>query len=164
MPDCELVIRPMTPADADTVSALTVASIRARLADCYAPDVVDGLADGNSPAAVLARQSKQTDYVGLIDGRVVGMIGLKRNEIGHLFVHPDHDRRGIGRSLVAFAMACFRQAGHREMIVMSSLNAVDFYARFGFVSERRGSFPLGNGCPLEYVFMRAPLAPRTESV
>ena len=34
------------------------------------------------------------------DGRVVGFVSLIENEVGAIFVDPDHQRRGIGRALM----------------------------------------------------------------
>jgi len=153
----ELVIRPMEPADVQRVSEVIVSAIGARLAGCYPADVVAGLIAGNGPSAVADHAPKQTDYVAVRDGRIVAMIGLKRNEIGHLFVDPAEAGRGAGRRLVDFAVERFLAAGYGEMIVLSSLNAVGFYARCGFVERGRGSFPVGDGLPLEYVRMRAEL-------
>jgi predicted N-acetyltransferase YhbS len=153
----ELLIRPMESADVDRVSEVIVAAVRADLPARYPPDVVAGLAAGNDPRAVAGHAPKQADYVCLHDGRIVAMIGLKRNEIGHLFVEPAAAGRGVGRRLVRFAVEQFRQAGYADMIVLSSLNAVGFYARCGFVEEGRGSFPVGENLPLEFVRMRASL-------
>ncbi len=159
--DDDLLIRPMRPQDVDRVSELIVAAIRAGLPGSYPADVLAGLIDGNSPTAVSAHAPKQVDYVCEQAGRIVAMIGLKRNEIGHLFVDPQVARRGIGRRLVAFAAEQLRAAGRPDMIVLSSLNAVGFYANCGFVEQARGSFEVGDGLPLEYVRMRAELGTRT---
>ena len=148
-------VRPMKPGEAGEVSRVIIAAIRSGFAPSYSPDVVEATARGNSPEAVLARASKQVDYVLTEDTRVIAMIGLKRNEIGHLFVDPAHSGKGAGRWLVDFARRKFQAAGHRDMFTLASLNAVGFYERCGFRAEGRGAFPLGEGLKLEYVRMRA---------
>lgn len=153
-------IRPMRPDEADEVSRVIVASVRALMTSHYSPEVIDGLAAGNSPEAVAAHAPKQADYVYEQDGRIAGMLGLKRNEIGHLFIDPAFAGRGIGKALVAFAVEQFRQAGYTDMIVLSSQNAVGFYERYGFVVEGSGSFPVGENLPLVYVKMRARIEAR----
>jgi predicted N-acetyltransferase YhbS len=85
------------------------------------------------------------------------MIGLKRNEIGHLYVDPSCGGRGIGGALAAFAVEAFLRAGYDHAIMLGSLNAASFYARCGFVEESRGSFLIGGGLNLDYVRMRRPL-------
>jgi predicted N-acetyltransferase YhbS len=147
----------MAPQEADQVSQVIVASIRAALPSHYSQAAVDGLVAGNSPAEVLTHGPKQTDYVYELDGRIVAMLGIKRNEVGHLFVDPAFAGKGIGRTLVDFAAGQFRKAGYTDMIVMASLNAADFYARCGFVAESSGSFPVGDNVPLAFIKMRAKL-------
>lgn len=149
--------RPMRPGEAGEVSRVIVAAIRSGFAPGYSPEVVEAAARGNSPEAVLAHAPKQVDYVLAGDAGVIAMIGLKRNEIGHLFVDPAHAGRGTGRRLVDFARAKFRAAGYRDMFTLASLNAVGFYERCGFRAEGRGSFSVGKGLELEYVRMRAAL-------
>lgn len=155
----QFTIRPMLPEEAGAVSRVIAAAIRAGLPTHYPPAVVEALASANSPEAVLAHAPKQTDYVCLDAGRLVAMLGLKRNEIGHLYVDPACKGRGLGRRLVAFAADSFRAAGHDHMIVLASLNARGFYARCGFREERTGQFDLAPGLPLTYVRMRAELPP-----
>ena len=146
-------IQPMRSEEAEEISRLIVASVREGLSTRYSPEVVEGLARGNGVEAVRNHGPKQTDY-GLHSGdRIVAMIGLKRNEVGHLYVHPAHYRKGLGRTLVEFATKKFREAGYKDMMVMASLNAVDFYKRCGFTEQSHGSFKVGAGLDLEYVRM-----------
>lgn len=152
-----LRIRPMVESEAEEVSRVIAAAIRSDLPARYPPNVVEALAVGNSPKAILKHPPLQIDYVCLQEDRIVAMIGLKRNEIGHLFVHPDFARQGIGRELAAYAAGIFRQTGYKDMIVLSSLNAAGFYARCGFVEEGEGSFNVAPGLPLQFVRMRAAL-------
>jgi GNAT superfamily N-acetyltransferase len=152
-----LQVRTMLPEEADRVSDVIVAAVRAAFPACYSPQVVEGVVAGNSPDAVRGHAGSQVDCVCLLDGRIAAMIGLKRNEIGHLFVHPEHTGRGIGRHLVEFAFARFRRDGYREAIVHASLNAEGFYRRCGFVAEGEGSFEVAPGVPLTYTRMRAVL-------
>jgi len=151
-----IAIETMRVDEAEEVSRLLVASIRHGLNGYYAPQVIEALALANDTVAVLKHAPKQTDYVARLDGRMIGMIGLKRNEIGHLYVLPEEQGRGAGRALVDFARRTFLAAGHREMFVLAALNAVGFYGRCGFVEHSRGSFNLANGLPLEFVKMTCP--------
>jgi GNAT superfamily N-acetyltransferase len=151
-------IRPMKLGEVEDVSRVIVAAIRSGFARSYSAQVVEATVGGNSPEAVLARAAKQIDHVLTGDGRIIAMIGLKRNEIGHLFVEPAHSGKGIGRRLVEFARGEFGTAGHLEMLTLASLNAVGFYEQCGFHAESRGSFSLGKGLDLEYVKMRAAVA------
>ncbi len=153
-------IRPMREEEAEQVSELIRAAIRARFPECYSAEVVEAVAVANSADFLLGLAPRQTNYVLIDDGRIVGMTGLKKNEIGHLFVHPDHSGRGCGRRLAAFAAETFLEAGFEDMIVHASPNAVGFYEKCGFVAEGEGSFHLASDLPMHYVTLRAALATR----
>jgi putative acetyltransferase len=64
------------------------------------------------------------------DGRVTGFVALIGNEVGALFVAPDHHRSGIGKALVEKARAL-----RGELVVdVFEQNAIGraFYAKAGF--------------------------------
>ena len=70
-------------------------------------------------------------WVAEMDGRLVGFMSLVGQELGGLFVDPDVQRRGIGRSLVAKAQ---EQQSNLELGVFEeNADARHFYARCGFV-------------------------------
>jgi len=69
------------------------------------------------------------------DGRVVGFISMIGNEVGGLFVDPDHQSRGIGRALMDHAR------GSRPFLELSVFEANEtgrrFYDRYGFATVGR---------------------------
>jgi putative acetyltransferase len=64
------------------------------------------------------------------DERVVGFLALIGNEVGALFVHPDHQRQGIGRALMdhARSLSPILELDVFEMNVIGRR----FYAAYGF--------------------------------
>ncbi len=75
-------------------------------------------------------------YVFERSGAVVGFISLLGNEVGGIFVAPQHHGQGIGRALMDWACG---SRGHLELDVFEA-NAIGraFYAAYGFgvVGER----------------------------
>jgi putative acetyltransferase len=69
-------------------------------------------------------------YVAERDDRVVGFLSLVGDEVGGLFVHPDHQRQGVGRALVDHARSL---RGTLELDVFEE-NEIGrrFYAAYGF--------------------------------
>jgi len=143
----------MLPADAGRVSEIIASAVRAHFPGHYTDEVAAALISRNRPEDILGHAPKQLDYVCEHDSRIVAMIGIKKNEIGHLFVDPAAEGLGIGRHLVEFAVADIRSRGYADLFVLSSLNAVGFYERCGFAREKGGSFDVLPGLPLPYVRM-----------
>ena len=63
-------------------------------------------------------------------GKVIGFIGMMCNEIGGLFVLPNHHSKGVGRQLVKFI-----RESHEELEVeVFRKNKIgrEFYDKYGF--------------------------------
>jgi len=143
----------LAEAEYPVASEIVAAAVRDRWPGHYAPEVIDAVIAGNRPEAIRNRSTEQEDYLVRRDGRPVAYIAVKRNEIGHLFVHPDAARQGVGSALVAFADGLFRERGHKTAKVYASLNAVGFYETQGFRRVSEGAFDVGPGLPLDYVLL-----------
>ena len=75
--------------------------------------------------------------VAVVDGHVVGFLSLVGNEVGGLFVHPDHQGHGHGRDLMDDARA---KRPHLELEVFEA-NPIGrgFYAAYGFGEIGKGA-------------------------
>ena len=63
-------------------------------------------------------------------GRVVGFIALIGNEVGAIFVHPSHQKTGVGRGLMDKARE-LRGELEVEVFVANTIGRA-FYAKYGF--------------------------------
>lgn len=102
-------------------------------------------------------------------GRLAGCVGLERyGDVGllrSLAVAPELQRTGLGSRLVAALLARARDAGVREITLLTT-TARDFFARrFGFTETRRAVYETRLGASPEWrlqtcasaAFMRLPL-------
>ncbi|WP_306455013.1 GNAT family N-acetyltransferase [Pseudovibrio flavus] len=78
-------------------------------------------------------------YVAEADGKVVGFIALMGNEIGGLFVSPDHHRQGIARTLVDVAMA-LNPLGLKVEVFEKNDGGKSFYSAYGFEKSEGKTF------------------------
>lgn len=69
------------------------------------------------------------------DGHVVGFLSLVGNEVGAVFVDPDHQGRGIGRALMDDARDArpYLELG----VLEANASGRGFYRRYGFVEVGR---------------------------
>lgn len=70
------------------------------------------------------------------------------------FVHPDHARRGIGRSIMLACESAARAAGFTGVEIVATLPGEPLYATFGYIAVERFAIPLPNGENLPVVRMR----------
>lgn len=83
-------------------------------------------------------------YVAVRAESVVGFAQYQRRydaqgELVRIYVHPDHQRRGIGRDFLATGLAAMSLAGISHCFVSADANntvARAFYERFGFQPRR----------------------------
>ena len=80
----------------------------------------------------------QPTWVAEVRGAVVGFCDLRPNgEVNMLYVHPDHTRRGVGRSLLDEVERSAREKSMPRLHALASLVAEPVFARAGFVVVER---------------------------
>ena len=72
-----------------------------------------------------------------------GAIETGLGHIRHVATHPDWTGRGIARALIEHVVEEAKGQGIARFECYSSLNAVDFYARLGFLEVRPIDIPMG---------------------
>ena len=74
------------------------------------------------------------------DGKPVAFLAIRDDFIDQLYVHPDYQRRGIGKALLDHARQ--RSPEHLWLYTLQvNANARAFYERNGFVAEKFGVSP-----------------------
>lgn len=75
-----------------------------------------------------------------MDDRAVAFMAMKNDFIDQLYIHPDYQRRGIGRALLDFARE--RSPEHVWLYTLQvNVNARAFYEKNGFIAEKFGISP-----------------------
>lgn len=96
---------------------------------------------------------------------IAGPRGAVQAEVQNLAVAPDHQRRGLGRALLADLIGRARGRGAAEMFLdvrAGNAAAIGLYVAFGFVeiAQRRAYYGPGD----DAVVMRVSLAQQDESL
>lgn len=130
-----IIFRRARPEDMDGVRLAHSAAIRSAAGEHYSPKVLDVWVDafnaGNFPKNI-----KRMDFfvAELSDGRIAGFmaVDLETREVDSIYVAPWGTGLGLGSYLLGYAEELARQAGVEELWLDASLNAVSFYARYGW--------------------------------
>lgn len=89
-----------------------------------------------------------------VDKKVVAFMAMEGEFIDQLYIHPDHQRHGIGKALLDFAR---RQSPEHLWLytLQVNVNARAFYEKSGFAAEKFGvSPPPENEPDVEYHWRR----------
>jgi putative acetyltransferase len=133
--------------------------VRSLCADHYTPEQVAMWLEGRTPAMYLDAIATGQLWVAVDDAAVAGFVENDGHEVAKLFVAGAQAGAGVGRQLLAHALAAIRAAGHARAYLEATRNACDFYRKHGFVEIGTGVFSRGNsGHALEIVKMELTLA------
>jgi ribosomal protein S18 acetylase RimI-like enzyme len=140
-------VRPALPADAPGIAHVARVTWDAAYAQSIAAYNRRQFLDrAYSLEAVRATIEREPDwfYVAASGQQVVGFAQYLRRfdgdgELARIYVHPDHQRRGIGRAFLKSGLAALDAAGIGQCYVsveMDNNPARAFYERFGFRLRR----------------------------
>ncbi len=167
----DIQLRPASPADVPALSRLGNDSFVAKFGHLYRPDdLATFLAEAYSPGAIEAELANPDRLYCLAtsDGRLVGYCKLaltcsfpehakggRTIELKQLYTDPDCTGRGIGATLMDWALAEVRarDADEIQLSVWSGNHGAQrFYARYGFVKVADVHFWVGAHRDDEFLF------------
>ncbi|MFG1397407.1 GNAT family N-acetyltransferase [Roseixanthobacter pseudopolyaromaticivorans] len=139
-------LRPLLPSDTETLAALFRASVEELTGEDYDTDQQEAwIGAADDEAAFGARLAAELTLVATMGGTPVGFIALKGDElIDMLYVHPGVAGKGVGTLLCEAAETIAKARGKETLTVDASDTAQRFFARRGYVPQRRNTVPLGN--------------------
>jgi GNAT superfamily N-acetyltransferase len=161
IPSCSEVekqgmIRQFKPQDASSCCTLLLRCLERDFS--YPPSLKQKILSTETSQSMVERA--KTYYIAVYEEKdqILGLAGLDLNEIRLLYVSPEHQRQGIGRSLLAHLQAMVPQTLFSEVFVYSTKQAASFYKTCGFTDRGPHTFNL-EGESLPTVFMTSALLP-----
>jgi ribosomal protein S18 acetylase RimI-like enzyme len=158
----EVAIRPVGACDIEGVCAVLVATWHATYDGTLGSAKVDEITASWHSHNALTRQAEAADAVFLLAedaGGVVGcgfarLLGAGELDLGHLYVLPGAQGRGIGTRLLARLLGAFPQAKSvRLEVEPRNARAIAFYQRAGFSVVGTGTDCCGRGSAIAHVVM-----------
>lgn len=146
MADHQFIIRRATESDAENIYNIHVAAIRSKCSTHYsAKDVHIWVARQDKARYLPFIQANEILVTEGGEGKILGFGHLTRDaketdgktmQIRGLFVDPDCGVKGVGSTLLKELEKKAKELGEVDtMVVHSSLNAVEFYKKYGFIAQ-----------------------------
>jgi putative acetyltransferase len=156
-----LALRPMLPREAPLLAEIFRASILELTGDDYTEQQQEAwAAAAEDEAAFAKRLGDEVTIVATMGGAPVGFASLERDDkIGFFYVHPAAVERGVGAMLADALEKLAGARGVESLSVDASETAYGFFAKRGYVPQRRNSVRRGDEW-LANTTMRKPLAER----
>lgn len=128
----EPAIRQAAPADFQSVRDITRRTILAVYPHYYPAGAVTFFLDHHSDAAIRQDIAENRVYLYIsADGQAAGTVTVKENDIGRLFVLPEHQGQGYGGALLRFAEQKIAER-YAEAVLDASFAAKAIYLRHGW--------------------------------
>lgn len=151
--------RPATFADLPAMWGIRTRAVRHTCASHYAQHVIDMMCATPPPASMRALIGTGGALVAEEGGQMLGyaILDVATGEVHAVFVEPAHQGRGIALRLLDGLQAIAAERRLTRLFLSSSLNAVPFYQRAGFVVLRDEVYPHRSGIGIPSVFMEKTL-------
>lgn len=139
-------VRDMNEQDCAEVNRVVCASFRrAAERDGITYDEIGRyVSERGSEVAIHEQFQEQHFLIACAGQSVVGVVGVKGNEVTKVYVDPRLHRQGIGTLLFRAAEQVIRRAGHKEMMAGVAFDAaIPFYEAMGMSAVGRNPDILG---------------------
>jgi GNAT superfamily N-acetyltransferase len=143
----EIHIRFALPEDIEDICHVQRAAVRAIEGEPYTPDIIEAWSVALTLKAVREEMKTpdMTWFVAELSGKVVGFSSIQKHEVSALYVHPDHQNKGIGSKLLARVEAEAIRHGIHRLTLFASMNSRQFYESHGYRVIREMLYPLNDG-------------------
>jgi GNAT superfamily N-acetyltransferase len=131
------------------------------------PEQIDYMLNQRYAPDLIRAQVVRSDngwWVAERDGILIGfahaMLMEDQCKLDKLYVHPDHQRQGLGAALLEQAKAWTRKAGRTRLTLQVNRHnslALRAYRKYGFVTTEARVFEIGGGFVMDDYFMELKL-------
>lgn len=150
----EIRVRLAKAEDAPAFIDIHARAIRFLCKEDYSEEQLRAWIGDRKPHDIAMRINTRSYYVAEVSGNAAGYAGYQPHtgELLALFVDPDYARRGVASALMRRLFSDAHGQGHERMWLQSSLTAVSFYQKFGFVAVEENVHYFGD-VPLQCLRM-----------
>lgn len=127
-------VREYRPTDADATIDIFLRAIREVASKDYSPAQIDAWAKVDDAGVWAEWRANRPTWLAIHDMQPVGFTDLKADGcLDMMFVHPDHQGKGVASLLLETVEVAALNQGHRRIFTEASLTARPFFERKGFI-------------------------------
>lgn len=157
-----LIIRPASTGDAEGICDVQHNAVKALAGGPYSKDILNAWHDAMTVAKIVEAMEKPDMLVFVAEecgegGAVVGFALMQKGLVNAMYVHPKHQGKGVGSSLLATIERESVLSETQSLTLNASLNARPFYERHGFHVVREDVTPLNKDVSIECLVMEKTL-------
>src|SRR5258708_33603950 len=141
----KLALRPFLPDDTPLLREIFRDSMEELPAEDYTPAQQDAWASvANDLAEFGKKLSGQLTLIATLEGSPVGFASLEgKDKIDMLYVHPGATGQGVAAMLIDALEKLAAARGAKNLSVDASDNALEFFAKRGYLAMRRNTVTIG---------------------
>lgn len=130
----DISVREYGPEDAGVTIDIFLRAIREVASRDYSPAQIDAWAKVDDAEVWAEWRASRPTWLAICEMQPVGFSDLKADGcLDMMFVHPDHQGKGVASLLLKTVEAAARNRGHRRIFTEASLTARPFFERKGFI-------------------------------
>jgi putative acetyltransferase len=130
----DISIREYDAEDAGATIDIFLRAIREVASKDYNPAQINAWAKVDDPKVWAQWRASRPTWLAICETKPVGFSDLKADGcLDMMFVHPDHQGKGVAGLLLKTVEAAARSQGHRRIFTEASLTAKPFFERNGFI-------------------------------
>jgi len=152
-------LRPFTPEDIEQVWSLVQRTIGVSYQPDYSPEVIRFFQDYHPREKILDDAENGYIVVAERDGIIVGTGTLREAHIRRVFIEPDCQGQGIGRTIAAHLEERAIQANITKVDLSGALGSRAFWESIGYTVRREVFRSINDGPVIHYYEMARTLAP-----
>jgi len=140
-------IREIRKADIKEVSSLITKVVLNNFSSIYSDKIIKYFCKQNSVKNIVKKINNGVKYFVVEDkNKIVGVAGVKKNEIVSFHISVEHQKCGIGKRLMLFIKNVYAKKNLvKKLKVHSSPPAVGFYQKCGFKVVKETTHTTPNG-------------------
>jgi putative acetyltransferase len=148
-------IRLGTISDTEKISQIHKESIDKLCKDCYSPDNIEKWTSILNPE-IYENAIKEKILIVAEEGNKIcgfGILDIDNAELCAIYIQPNQIKKGIAKNILSKLESIALEKNVRNLSLCSTINALEFYKKQGYIEAGKTFHELSNGVKLNCVKM-----------